>query len=71
LKVAKTGIAPMPKKTERMLGGHAVMAAGYDQQQKRLIVRNSWGSEWGKAGYFTLPFAYIESLADDFWTIRQ
>jgi C1A family cysteine protease len=71
LKVAKTGIAPMPKKTETMLGGHAVMAAGYDQKQKRLIVRNSWGPEWGQAGYFTLPYAYVESLADDFWTIRQ
>jgi len=71
LKVAKTGIAPMPKKTEKVLGGHAVMAAGYDQKQKRFIVRNSWGPQWGQAGYFTLPYAYLETLADDFWTIRQ
>jgi len=71
LKVAKTGIAPMPKKTERTLGGHAVMAIGYDQKEKRFIVRNSWGEEWGQAGYFTLPYAYLETLADDFWTIRQ
>ena len=71
LKVAQTGIAPMPKKTERALGGHAVMAAGYDQKQKRFIVRNSWGPQWGQAGYFTMPYAYLETLADDFWTIRQ
>ena len=71
LKVAQTGIAPMPKKTERALGGHAVMAVGYDQKQKRFIVRNSWGTQWGQAGYFTLPYAYIETLASDFWTIRQ
>jgi len=71
LKVAQTGIVPMPKKFERALGGHAVMAAGYDQKQKRFIVRNSWGPEWGQAGYFTMPYSYFETLADDFWTIRQ
>jgi len=71
LKVAQTGIVPMPKKSERALGGHAVMAAGYDQKQKRFIVRNSWGPQWGQAGYFTMPYAYIETLASDFWTIRQ
>jgi len=71
LKVAQTGIAPMPKKSERALGGHAVMAVGYDQKQKRFIVRNSWGTQWGQAGYFTMPYQYLETLADDFWTIRQ
>ena len=71
LKVAQTGIVPMPKKSERTLGGHAVMAIGYDQKQKHFIVRNSWGPQWGQAGYFTMPYAYLETLASDFWTIRQ
>jgi C1A family cysteine protease len=71
IKVAQTGLVPMPKKSERALGGHAVMAAGYDQKQKRFIVRNSWGTQWGQAGYFTMPYAYFEGLASDFWTIRQ
>lgn len=71
LKVAQSGIVPMPKKTERAVGGHAVMAAGYDQKQKRFIVRNSWGAQWGMQGYFTIPYAYLQTLADDFWTIRQ
>jgi C1A family cysteine protease len=71
LKVAQTGIVPMPKKSERTLGGHAVMAIGYDQKQKRFIVRNSWGPQWGQSGYFTMPYAYLETLASDFWTIRQ
>lgn len=69
--VAKSGRAPMPKKSERMLGGHAVMAAGYDLKDKRFLVRNSWGEGWGMKGYFTLPFAYLETLAADFWTIRK
>ncbi len=33
--------------------------------------RNSWGQKWGRGGYGTIPFDYVESLADDFWTIRR
>ena len=70
-RVALTGVANMPKKKEKVLGGHAVMAAGYNQSQKRFLVRNSWGSEWGKDGYFTMPYEYLETLSADFWTIRK
>lgn len=69
--VAKTGILNLPKKNERVVGGHAVMAVGYDQSAKRFMVRNSWGPKWGTGGYFTMPFHYLETLADDFWTIRK
>jgi C1A family cysteine protease len=70
--VAKTGIMPMPKSKEKAQGGHAVMAVGYDDAKQVFLVRNSWGTNWGKKGYFTMPYAYISnsSLADDFWTIR-
>lgn len=71
--VARTGIMPMPKKGERELGGHAVLAVGYDDEAKQLIVRNSWGDAWGLKGYFKMPYGYIEnaSLSDDFWTISK
>jgi len=71
--IAQTGIVNMPKPTERMLGGHAVMAVGYDDRSQRFIVRNSWGTKWGMNGYFTMPYMYLSSqmLADDFWTIRR
>ena len=70
--VARTGKVPMPGAGERMIGGHAVLAVGYDDLSQRFIVRNSWGSGWGQAGYFTMPYAYLldENLSDDFWTIR-
>ena len=61
----------MPKKGEITLGGHAVMAVGYDKAKKRFFIRNSWGRSWGIDGYFTMPFAYLETLAEDFWTIRK
>ncbi len=70
--VAQTGIVNLPQKKEKVLGGHAVMAAGYDDASQRFIVRNSWGINWGQSGYFTMPYAYLTNpnLADDFWTIR-
>lgn len=70
--VARTGVVPMPAAAEKMLGGHAVLAVGYDDNAQRFIVRNSWGRRWGIAGYFTMPYAYLadDNLAADFWTIR-
>ena len=69
--VTRTGAVPMPAKSEKVLGGHAVMAVGFDQKTKRFLARNSWGIKWGQKGYGTMPFTYLESLARDFWTIRK
>ena len=71
--VAKTGIVPYPSTGEKVLGGHAVLAVGYDDASQRFIVRNSWGPGWGMKGYFTIPYSYLtdNNLADDFWTIRM
>ena len=71
--VAKTGVLDMPGPGERQQGGHAVMAVGYDNHQRRFIIRNSWDTDWGMKGYFTMPYHYLDpnqNLADDFWTIR-
>jgi C1A family cysteine protease len=70
--VAKSGMVPMPGSTETALGGHAVMAVGYDDAAQRFLVRNSWGPGWGVGGYFTIPYAYLtdNNLADDFWVIK-
>lgn len=70
-RVKKTGVVTMPRKDEAAIGGHAVMAVGYDQTAKRFLVRNSWGTAWGMDGYCTMPFGYLETLAGDFWTIRK
>jgi len=69
--VANTGVVPMPGRNESVLGGHAVTCVGYDDSTQRFIVRNSWGTSWGQAGYFTMPYAYLldDNLSDDFWVI--
>lgn len=70
--VQKTGTVNLPKPTESLQGGHAVLAVGYNDAKQRFLVRNSWGPNWGDKGYFTMPYAYLanRNLSDDFWTIR-
>ncbi|MGC9667719.1 C1 family peptidase [Planosporangium sp. 12N6] len=71
--VAKTGVVPMPNSTEEALGGHAVLAVGYDDADARFLVRNSWGPGWGQGGYFTMPYAYLtdRTLSSDFWAVLR
>ncbi|ALE06344.1 peptidase C1 [Arthrobacter sp. ERGS1:01] len=71
--VASTGVVPMPAAGESVLGGHCVVAVGYDDASQRFTIRNSWGTGWGMAGYATMPYAYLlsSSLASDFWTLKS
>lgn len=70
--VAKTGIVPMPNpKSEQLLGGHAVLAVGYNDSKQQVIMRNSWGKTWGDKGYFYLPYTYFTNpngYVVDMWT---
>lgn len=69
--VAKTGKLNMPKANEKVLGGHCVVAVGYDKSG--VWCCNSWGTDWGDGGYFHMPWAYItnDNLADDFWVVKS
>jgi C1A family cysteine protease len=71
--VKRTGVMPMPDiANEDLMGGHAVLAVGYDDAEQRFLIRNSWGDDWGQGGYFTMPYQYLTqaSLSSDFWAIR-
>ncbi len=70
--VARTGRVDLPRPGEEQCYGHSVCAVGYDDRTQRFVVRNSWGRDWGRRGYFTLPYDYAANpeLADDFWTLR-
>jgi len=69
--VAKTGRGALPVAGEKVVGGHAVLIVGYNDQNQTFELRNSWGAHWGDGGYFTLPYAYVlnPKLAQDFWTV--
>lgn len=70
--VAHTGVVPMPQPGEKPIGGHAFDVIGYDQGPRTFLCRNSWGIDWGRNGYFTMPFDYIGNpkLTDDAWVVR-
>mmetsp|Transcript_79949 Transcript_79949/g.259072 ORF Transcript_79949/g.259072 Transcript_79949/m.259072 type:complete len:287 (-) Transcript_79949:385-1245(-) len=70
--VESSGYMTMPSSHDSVLGGHAVLAVGYDDHKKHFIVRNSWGEEWGDKGYFYMPYDYITDpdLCQDLWTVR-
>lgn len=76
--VAKTGMVPVPNlRTDREVGGHAMCAVGFDNRRKLIIVRNSWGPDWGDGGYCYFPYDYFKlkdgegrALIRGGWTIK-
>jgi len=69
--VASNGIVSMPSANDSTVGGHAMLIVGADMDNKRFIVRNSWGADWGDKGYCYFPFDYMlhPDLSSDFWVI--
>lgn len=65
-------IMPLPSDSDSVVGGHAVMAVGYDNSTGLFKFRNSWGNAVGESGYFFMPYGYITNpdLASDFWVIN-
>jgi C1A family cysteine protease len=65
------GIVPMPG-NEHVIGGHAVLAVGYSDNNQWFIIRNSWGQNYGDQGHYYMPYQYLTSpsLSNDFWTVR-
>ena len=45
--------------TGAYVGAHAVLVVGYDDTQQAFIVKNSWGSGWGEAGYFMIAYGEL------------
>lgn len=81
----KTGKIPYPTPGEKIVGGHAIVAVGYDDSMKikntnigaketkgAFLIRNSWGTGWGSSGYGWLPYDYVlKGLAVDWWSLLK
>lgn len=72
--VAKNGFVRLPTNADQMIGGHAVVAVGYDDTAPVpfVWVRNSWGVDWGIEGYFKMDqkwFTDPRRLVDDMWVM--
>lgn len=59
--IGADGIMPMPQAGEQIIGGHAVVIRGYDDSDSRFLIQNSWGPDWGDAGSFWMPYAFLEN----------
>lgn len=66
--VAKSGNMPMPGKKEKPVGGHCVVADGYDSHG--MWCANSWGPDWGKNGWFHMPWANLPNCSD-LWVLTD
>lgn len=60
--ISEAGVAPVPVPGERILGGHAVVIRGYDDERTAFFCQNSWGESWGLGGCFWLPYEYLERV---------
>ncbi len=72
--ITDTGYMLMPEYGEQLLGWHAVFVCGYKDDALwpgggYLIVKNSWGDDWGNRGYFYMPYDYVSiDKVVDIWT---
>jgi len=85
LDTADDGNIPFPDRNEEVDGGHAVMAIGFDDDREivncnnpkivtkgAIMIRNSWGTDWGTKGYGWLPYDYVlYGIADDWWSLTK
>ncbi len=73
--VENTGNIPLPKRSERKLGEHAMTLVGYDDKARVFHLVNSWGEKWGNQGFGTIPYDYVLNprltYPDDFWKIES
>jgi C1A family cysteine protease len=67
------GVIPLPAPNNYVIGGHCVLAVGYEDARQSFIIRNSWGPAWGAKGYGFMAYTWLlqPNLSDDIWTIRS
>jgi Papain family cysteine protease len=46
----------------KTMGGHAMLAIGYDDDKRAFKIINSWGTEWGEDGYGWIDYTYFSKI---------
>ena len=75
MNVPRTGLVPRIGAGDRddaKHGRHALLLCGYDDARQLFVIRNSWGTDWGDAGYGYLPYDYFlnREWTRNAWALR-
>lgn len=70
--IGQDGKVSLPGPEDAVLGGHANVIVGYDDQKGIFKTWNPWGTQFGDKGYLYFPESYVldPQLAADFWILR-
>lgn len=73
--LSATGVMPVPRYDEPVLGGHEVLMVGYDVGDKptlrpagcpkAALIQNSWSTSWGLSGFFWMPLTVLDAPDTD------
>lgn len=56
--------------SKKSVGGHAVSLVGFNDEGRYWIVRNSWGTDWGEAGFIRISYDDKSGIADSTWAYQ-
>lgn len=56
--------------SNRREGGHAISIVGYDDGKNALIIRNSWGPDWGEKGFAYIDYKDKSGIGNQTWSFE-
>lgn len=64
MEVGPDGIYQGVEPGESPEGGHCLLLCGYSRMTKRMLLKNSWNRTWGRDGYVSVPYSWVEGFED-------
>jgi C1A family cysteine protease len=60
-----------PSPADLLGDAHAVALVGFDDDDQELLLRNSWGAEWGDDGHGSLPYGALSVVCRGAWVLED
>lgn len=65
------GVIKDPNDGDKIYGGHAICACGYDDERQLIKFKNSWGTDWGQNGYGYISYNYFNKYSWSSWACKD
>jgi len=59
----------IPEPSGRLVGGHALLVVGYDDDTSTFRVMNSWSLEWGDQGFCKFTYDWVRAHYWNAWAV--